>query len=429
MQTNDFESLYGECRDALERFVRYKLPSEADAEDVIQDVSLTAFRKFDTLRDKTLFKAWIISIARNRVNDYFHEKAKIMELPLDALSETRLAGGRCGIELTTVAGETLEKLGGRDKQILYLYYFRCLPQAEIARLLVIPEGTVKSRLHTAKTNFKAKYPRPSGPKGEKRMNKLPEIMPEYKITASDKPPFAVVWEELMGWFLIPREGEKLSWGMYDMPEGRLTESDEMAVVGRAEVHGIEGVEITVKTTEPMAFNSEGGGKRVTRTFVAQLTDTHCRYLAESHIKNGVKRIYTFLDGKAFTDNWGFGENNRGNETHLAPKGDIVREGSEIKSKSKAFLLDITGRYTVDIAGRSYDTVCVVDIETYNSGVVSEQYLDAEGRTVLWRRFNRDDWAFDIYKQRWSEKLPQNERLTVNGDTYVHWYDCITDYIL
>lgn len=96
---------------------------------------------------------------------------------------------------------------------------------------------------------------------------------------------------------------------------------------------------------------------------------------------------------------------------------------------KDFLLDIVGRYTVAINEKTYDTVCVMDIETYNNGVVSEQFLDENGKTVLWRRFNRDDWAVDRYQKRWSEQLPHNERLTVNGAVYVHWYDCITDYIL
>ncbi|MBQ2798138.1 MAG: hypothetical protein IJF09_01985, partial [Ruminiclostridium sp.] len=73
--------------------------------------------------------------------------------------------------------------------------------------------------------------------------------------------------------------------------------------------------------------------------------------------------------------------------------------------------------------------CVMDIETYDGGVVSEQYLDKNGRTILWRRFNRNDWAKDRYKKNWTEILPDNECITVNGEVYVHWYDCITDYIL
>ena len=82
-----------------------------------------------------------------------------------------------------------------------------------------------------------------------------------------------------------------------------------------------------------------------------------------------------------------------------------------------------------MGGKTYDTVCVMDCSTYVEGVASEQFLDQNGRTILWRRFNRDDWQMENYKRPWSEILPHNERLTVNGMTYVHWYDCITDYVL
>ena len=34
-----------------------------------------------------------------------------------------------------------------------------------------------------------------------------------------------------------------------------------------------------------------------------------------------------------------------------------------------------------------------------------------------------------YGRPWSELLPGNERITINGATFVHWYDCITDHIL
>ena len=181
----------------------------------------------------------------------------------------------------------------------------------------------------------------------------------------------------------------------------------------------------------MDCNSAGGQEEVTRHFVAQLTDTHCRLLAESHMEDGVRRLYTFLDGDAFLDNWGFGEDNCGNEINLFPKGDIVREGNTVTAKEKPFLLDVTGRYTVTIGGKTYDTICVTDCNAYacNDGMLSEQYLDANGRTILWRRFNRDDWHVIPGGKLWSERLPGNERIVVNGVTYVHWYDCITDYIL
>lgn len=428
---DDFEQMLQTERVSLERFVRYRLPAREDADDVLQEIYLTAYQKFPQLKNKASFKAWLLAIARNKCNDYFRRKATQLEIPVDELTETILSDSRQGISEQSSVRETLSRLGDKDKQILYLYFWREMPQAEIAKKLNIPVGTVKSRLHTAKQNFKNKYPHPTGytypstgTKGEYNMKKLPELIPEYKIEENSEAPFSVKWEELMGWFLVPKPGEKLSWGMYDIPSRKCSHIYDMEVTGKAKVHGIEGVELTAREASYSDKNDV-----INRTFVAQLTDTHCRYLATLRNDGGVRNYITFLDGDEFMPNWGFGEDNCGNETNLSPKGDIQRTGAIVTSIDKDFLLDIVGRYTVTIGGKRYDTICVMDIETYNCGVVSEQFLDENGRTILWRRFNRDDWAIDHYHKKWSEQLPGNERLTVNGTLYVHWYDCITDYIL
>lgn len=427
---DEFEELLSQSRPAVERFVKFRLTSKQDAEDILQEVYITAFQKFGLLRDKDSFKPWIISIARNKCNDYFRTKAKNLEIPIELLSESRLSYGRQGISEYTAVSDTIELLGGKDKQILYLYFWKELPQTEIAKRLEIPLGTVKSRLHTAKRNFKEKYPyQHDNRKGEKIMKKLPLTMPEYKTERSKKEPFNVRWEELMGWCIIPKLGEKLSWGLYDAKSHKLTEHTDMEVVGKAEVHGIEGVEIVAMQYDSENYYRTGCITEIERRFVAQLTDTHSRLLAESHTEDGVKKYYTFLDGDSFLDNWGFGENNCGNETQLHAKGLITRSENVITGTVNPGTLDVVGRYTVTINGKSYDTVCVMDINCYDDAVASEQYIDQNGRTVLWRRFNRDDWAFDHFKKTWSEMLPDNERLTINGETYVHWYDFISDYIL
>lgn len=422
---DEFEKLLNAERISAERFVRFRIGSKTDADDVLQEVYFTAYQKFPQLQNKGAFKAWILRIARNKCNDYFRRKAAQYEIPIDALTETELSDSRHGVSTVDTVRETLHLLGEKDKQILYLSFWKEMPQAEIAKQLHIPVGTVKSRLHTAKRNFKSNYPCCTQiSKGEYSMKKLPEFLPEYTIEASNAPAFAVKWEELMGWFLVPRLGEKISWGMYDIPSRKCSHVYDMQVTGKAKVHGIEGVELTAREA---AYSDKNDV--IHRTFVAQLTDTHCRYLATLRNDGDIRNYITFLDGDEFLPNWGFGEDNCGNEIHLAPKGDIQRTGSIVTSARKDFLLDIVGRYTVTINGRRYDTVCVMDIETYNCGVVSEQFLDQNGRTILWRRFNRDDWHIAHYKKTWSELLPKNDRLTVNGTAYVQWYDCITDYIL
>lgn len=427
---DEFEALLSRERGPVERFVRFRLPSQTDADDVLQEVYLTAFQRFGQIKDRNAFRPWLLSIARNKCNDYFREKARSMEIPIDAISESVLSYSRTGLRETSAVRETLGLLGDKDKQILYLYFWKELPQAEIARRLGLPLGTVKSRLHTAKQNFKSRYPYPIKLiQGGNTMKKLPDMLPEYTIEESPLPPFPVRWEELMGWFIVPRLGEKLSWAMYDFPEKKRTELCVIEVVGKAQVHGIEGVEIAVTEYDPMDCNQTGTPDLAQRTIVAQLTDTHCRILAESHTEDGINKFFTFLDGEAFLGNWGFGENNCGNEIHLVPKGDITRSGSVVTGADKEFLLDVVGRYKVTIGGKVCDTVCIIDIETYNDGTLSEQFVDENGRTILWRRFNRDDWAIDRYGKPWSQLLPESERMLVNGQTYVHWYDCITDYIL
>ncbi|MDO5327858.1 MAG: RNA polymerase sigma factor [Clostridia bacterium] len=423
-----FERLLEENMRALQRFIFFRVSHRYDAEDILQETCAAAARDKGKLENVEAFRAWLFSIARHKCADYYRTRAQDREILMDAVPESSSASGIDAGDETAVR-DTLDALSSRDKQILFLFYFREWPQIRIPQRLNIPLGTVKSRLHNARDSFREKYPYPPKEKGACNMFTMPEKMPEYTIEKSSLPPFAVRWEETMGWFIVPKLGEKLTWAMYDFPEKTRTEQCAMEVLGPAEVHGIEGVEIKAVETDPMDCNSAGGQAEVERHFVAQLTDTHCRILAESHMENGIKKYYTFLDGGDFLDNWGFGEDNCGNEVNLAPKGDIIREGNAVTTADKQFLLDVVGRYTVTIGGKAYDTVCVMDFDTYNEGTVSEQFLDRHGRTVLWRRFNRNDWRFDSHHKLWTDLLPHNERLTVNGETYVHWYDCITDYIL
>ena len=68
---NEFEALLCAHRGALERFVYYRLPSRADADDVIQEAIIAAYRAFGTLRSRDGFKAWLISIARTSATTTF----------------------------------------------------------------------------------------------------------------------------------------------------------------------------------------------------------------------------------------------------------------------------------------------------------------------------------------------------------------------
>ncbi len=420
-----FERQLEEVYPQLERYVKYRLDGSSDAEDLLQDICLTGYLKYGQLERETAFKPWLLAIARNKCSDYFRRKGLSREVPLEQTPSADLVYGRQGWTISNPVEDTLERLSRRDEEILRLFYWKQLSQAEIARQLRIPVGTVKSRLNTARERFRRQYPYP--PKGAIEMQTLPRTIPSYTIEARQEEPFSVRWEELQGWMIVPRLGQMCRWGLYESPSGKGTEYTEMKVVGKAQVHGLEGVEITACQ---YGAQDERGADKTERRFVAQLTDTHCRYLAESHMENGVRKCLTFLDGPEFLDSWGFGPDNCGNEINLAPRGLLRREGDIVTGSPERDALDVVGRYAVTINGKTYDTVCVMDVRCQGDAVALEQYIDAAGRTVLWRRFNRDDWAIGRFGGRpWSEQLPDNQRLHINGRCFVHWYDCISDHIL
>ena len=150
----EFEKLLQENLIALKRYVNFKVSNKHDAEDIIQDVCLNATIKFDTLKNTQAFKAWLIGIANHKCNDYYRNKSKNNNIPIDTLKETDLTVGRLGVVEQSIVFDTLDTLGEKEKQILYLYFFKDLSQEEIAKRLSVPIGTVKSRLHYAKEKFK-----------------------------------------------------------------------------------------------------------------------------------------------------------------------------------------------------------------------------------------------------------------------------------
>ena len=88
---DEFEQLLECDRAAVERFVRYRVSMVHDADDILQEVYITAYSKFPQLKNKESFKPWIISIARNKCSDYFRRMAKQYEIPIDVVAESELS--------------------------------------------------------------------------------------------------------------------------------------------------------------------------------------------------------------------------------------------------------------------------------------------------------------------------------------------------
>lgn len=96
MADNEFEELYSNCKNAVQRYVFYKVPIKHDGEDVLQETLFIAYQKFNQLRDKTKFKPWLLSIATNVCNSYYRNKIKSIEIPLEDVYSYELISSKDG---------------------------------------------------------------------------------------------------------------------------------------------------------------------------------------------------------------------------------------------------------------------------------------------------------------------------------------------
>lgn len=131
------------------RLARLILRSDADAEDVIQDAVVSAWRHWRDLRERDRFDAWFGRIVVNRCRDRLRTSGR--SLQLEATGWQGFANGSelDGLEHRLDLSRAFETLNADQRITVVLRYWRDLTVDEIARRTGVPAGTVKSRLHSA----------------------------------------------------------------------------------------------------------------------------------------------------------------------------------------------------------------------------------------------------------------------------------------
>lgn len=123
----------------LHRIAWSQLPEAADREDTVQETIRRAWEKRDRLREERYMQTWVIRILLN-VCDTIRRRARRM-IP----SEEVLQKAKEPVSETPLL-DVMMSLGEKYRLPLQLHYVEGYSVAEVARMLRIPQGTVKSRL-------------------------------------------------------------------------------------------------------------------------------------------------------------------------------------------------------------------------------------------------------------------------------------------
>lgn len=129
-----------------------------EAEDAAQDAFMRAFERLHTLKAKDRFGAWVCRLAFNRAVDIrrlararrAHVDVTTASLPAEAEGPHDLAAAS---EVRRHVRNELDALPDMQRSVLHLHYWLEYGIDEIADLLGIPSGTVKSHLHRGRTRL------------------------------------------------------------------------------------------------------------------------------------------------------------------------------------------------------------------------------------------------------------------------------------
>lgn len=147
-----FVLLYQFYQPKLCHFAAYLLGNSAVAEDLVQNVWLKLSRRLQRLEDPRLFASWLYKAVRWEVLDWQKSASQRRQVPLDDTTEALL--WYTPAEQDSGLYQAIATLAPAEQLVLLLHYFHQCELTEIALILNLPTGTVKSRLFRARQQLK-----------------------------------------------------------------------------------------------------------------------------------------------------------------------------------------------------------------------------------------------------------------------------------
>ena len=152
-----WDELVARWNDRLLYYLRRLISHEEDATNALQEVWLAAVRGIHHLRDDSRLAPWLYTIARRTAMTHFRQDYSRLEESssdqVDQVSDDAFEE-QMQFDNAELVHHGLQQLGLPEREVLTLHFLEDLTTGEIATLLGIPTGTVKSRMFKARNDLR-----------------------------------------------------------------------------------------------------------------------------------------------------------------------------------------------------------------------------------------------------------------------------------
>ena len=143
----------------LARYVFRQTGNSDDTADVMQEIWVSVVKKLKSLDDPAASGQWIYRIARARTIDWIRKKKRehtlIKESTEEVETSKQISSNRISFDnQIELLREALTKLPAEQHAILKMFYLEDRSVSKISSCLLVPEGTVKSRLSKAREQLR-----------------------------------------------------------------------------------------------------------------------------------------------------------------------------------------------------------------------------------------------------------------------------------
>lgn len=156
-----YSELYDKTIQEIYKTAHFLIEDKADVDDVVQEIYIQLYESLRKYDSEKPFRPWLIGLAIKQIHSY--RRKRWMRLRIVKKAEEQRKPVQIDFSSDVVSKisnqkliELIHKLPYKLKQVIILRYLHDYSQEEVAQILHIPIGTVKSRIHAALKKLRRK---------------------------------------------------------------------------------------------------------------------------------------------------------------------------------------------------------------------------------------------------------------------------------